>query len=242
MDPLDLNVRERAERRITEINQSIDEKLEEIRDVNLYEKLRLDRLEKYQVQEPVRHVARRFHENPLMVKFFSFVDHVTNVSRACSLWPMQFGLACCAIEMMAANASRYDLDRFGIIPRATPRQSDLMIVAGTLTVKMAPVLEQLYHQMPEPRYVLAMGSCAISGGRFYRHGYSVVKGVERVVPVDIYVPGCPPRPEQLIDGLLALHKKMRGESVMDPPVVHGEKAVGAGVHRIITPGSPEEGA
>lgn len=241
MDPLDFNVRERAEEKITDINRRIDEKLEEIRDVNLYEKLKLERLEKYQVQEPVRCVARRFSENPFMVKFFSIVDHVTNVARACSLWPMQFGLACCAIEMMATNASRYDLDRFGIIPRATPRQSDLMIVAGTLSVKMAPVLEQLYHQMPEPRYVLAMGSCAVCGGRFYQHGYSVVKGVERVVPVDIYVPGCPPRPEQLIDGLLALHKKMRGESVMDAPVVHGEKAAGAGLRRIITPGSSEEG-
>ncbi|MBU0608965.1 MAG: NADH-quinone oxidoreductase subunit B [Armatimonadetes bacterium] len=170
-----------------------------------------------------------------MVRFFGLVDHVFNVSRACSLWPMQFGLACCAIEMMATNASRYDLDRFGIIPRATPRQSDLMIVAGTLTMKMAPVLEELYHQMPEPRYVLAMGSCAVSGGRFYQHGYSVVKGVDRVVPVDVYVPGCPPRPEQLIDGLLAIHKKMRGESVRHPGPIEGEKQALAGYRTILTP-------
>lgn len=235
MDPLDLNLAERAGEKIDEINRKVDEKLEQLRDVDLYERLRLQRLEKYRVQEPFRLVARRCSHNPLLVRFFSLVDHVTNVSRACSLWPMQFGLACCAIEMMATNASRYDLDRFGIIPRATPRQSDVMIVAGTLTVKMAPVLEKLYHQMPEPRYVLAMGSCAVCGGRFYQHGYSVVKGVDRVVPVDIYVPGCPPRPEQLIDGLLALHKKMRQESVMDAPVKNGEKAVKGGVRRVIAP-------
>jgi NADH-quinone oxidoreductase subunit B len=236
MDPLDFN----PQQKIDEINRRIDEKLEEIRDVNLYDKLQLKRLEKYRVQEPVRCVARRFNENPFMIKFFSLVDHVTNVARACSLWPMQFGLACCAIEMMATNASRYDLDRFGIIPRATPRQSDLMIVAGTLTMKMAPVLEKLYHQMPEPRYVLAMGNCAVCGGRFYQHAYSVVKGVERVVPVDVYVPGCPPRPEQLIDGLLALHKKMRGESIMDEATVGGEKARGAGIKRIMVPSDVEE--
>jgi NADH-quinone oxidoreductase B subunit len=240
MDPLDRSLRESAEARIDEINRNIDRKLEQVRDVDLYKTLRLQKLEKYRVAEPVRCVARRFSGNPLMVRFFGLIDHVTNVSRACSLWPMQFGLACCAIEMMATNMARYDLDRFGIIPRATPRQSDLMIVSGTLSVKMAPVLERLYHQMPEPRYVLAMGNCAICAGRFYRHSYSVVKGVDRVVPVDVYVPGCPPRPEQLIDGLLALHKKMRGESIMDPPVKHGEKAVNGGVRRIIVPGAPEE--
>jgi len=231
MDPLDFN----PEQKIAEINRRIDDKLEELRDVDVYKTLKLEKLEKYRVDEPLRRVARRFSEQPLMVRFFSLVDHVFNVSRACSLWPMQFGLACCAIEMMATNASRHDLDRFGIIPRATPRQSDLMIVAGTLTVKMAPVLERLYHQMPEPRYVLAMGNCAVSGGRFYQHAYSVVKGVDRVVPVDIYVPGCPPRPEQLIDGLLALHKKMRGESVRDPSPQAGEKQAGRGYRTIITP-------
>jgi len=137
--------------------------------------------------------------------------------------------------MMATIMVRYDLDSFGIILRETARQSDLMIVAGTLSVTKAPVLEKLYHQMPEPRYVLAMGNCAVCGGRFYQHAYSVVKGVDRVVPVDIYVPGCPPRPEQLIDGLLALHKKMRGESVTDPAIQQGEKQAGACVRRIIVP-------
>ena len=231
MDPLDFN----PEKQIADINRRIDEKLEHLRDVDLYKTLKLEKLERYRVDEPLRRVARRYDEQPLMVRFFGLMDHVFNVARACSLWPMQFGLACCAIEMMATNASRYDLDRFGIIPRATPRQSDLMIVAGTLTMKMAPVLEELYHQMPEPRYVLAMGSCAVSGGRFYQHGYSVVKGVDRVVPVDVYVPGCPPRPEQLIDGLLAIHKKMRGESVRHPGPIEGEKQALAGYRTTIAP-------
>jgi len=232
MDPLD----RKPESRIDEINRRIDEKLEQVRDVDLIKRLKLDEFEeKHRVNEPLRRIARRYDNQPLVVKFFSLVDHVFNVARACSLWPMQFGLACCAIEMMATNAARYDLDRFGIIPRATPRQSDLMIVAGTLTMKMAPVLEKLFHQMPEPRYVLAMGSCAVCAGRFYEHAYSVVKGVDRVVPVDVYVPGCPPRPEQLIDGLLAIHKKMRGESVVDPGPQHGEKVVKGGYRTIITP-------
>lgn len=222
-----------------ELERRIDERIEQALDFNPYERLKLDRLEKYQVHEPLRRIARQRRECPIAVRFFSLVDQVTNVGRACSLWPMQFGLACCAIEMMATGASRYDLDRFGIILRATPRQSDLMIVAGTLTVKMAPVLERLYHQMPEPRYVMALGNCAVSGGRFYQHAYSVVKGVDRVVPVDVYVPGCPPRPEQLIDGLLALHRKIRGESMADEPVLEGAKGTGAGHRRIITPEASE---
>jgi NADH-quinone oxidoreductase subunit B len=232
VDPLERE----PQSKIDDINRRIDDKLEQMRDVDLVKRLKLDELqEKHRVDEPLRRCARRFRDQPLIMKFFSLVDHVFNVSRACSLWPMQFGLACCAIEMMATNASRYDLDRFGIIPRATPRQSDLMIVAGTLTMKMAPVLEKLYHQMPEPRYVLAMGNCAVCGGRFYEHAYSVVKGVDRVVPVDVYIPGCPPRPEQLIDGLLAIHKKMRGESVADPSPEHGVKQVRAGYRTIVVP-------
>lgn len=225
-------VQECLEKKIQNFNQRIEEKLQQLRDIDLYKTLKLEKLEKYRFSEPLRCFARHYHESPFVVRFVSIVDHVFNVARACSVWPLQFGLACCAIEMMATAASRYDLDRFGIIMRATPRQADAMIVAGTLTIKMAPVLEKLYHQMPEPRYVLALGNCAISGGRFYEHAYSVVKGVDRVVPVDVYVPGCPPRPEQLIDGLLALHKKMRQESLADPPIKEGRKAVKAG-HRTI---------
>lgn len=140
------------------------------------------------------------------------VDGVINWARRSSLWPVTFGLACCAIEMMAAGASKYDLDRLGIIFRATPRQSDLMIVAGTLTRKMAPVVKKVYDQMPEPKWVIAMGSCATSGGIF--DTYSTVQGVDEIIPVDFYIPGCPPRPEALIDALVALQGKIKGERIL----------------------------
>ena len=172
-------------------------------------------------EEPLRRAARHCRDNPLAVRFISIVDKVLNTGRACSLWPLQFGTACCAIEMIAAAAARYDLDRFGIILRPTPRQCDCMIVAGTVTVKMAPVIERLYYQMPEPKTVVALGSCAVSGGRFYQDAYSVVKGVDRIIPVDVYIPGCPPRPEGLFDGLLKLHDKIRGESIADDPPRRG---------------------
>jgi NADH-quinone oxidoreductase subunit B len=139
------------------------------------------------------------------------LDYVVNWSRLSSLWPVTFGLACCAIEMMATGASRYDLDRFGILFRATPRQSDVMIVAGTVTLKMATRLKRLYEQMPEPKWVISMGSCATNGGPYWQHGYHVLKGVDLVVPVDVYVPGCPPRPESLIEGILKLQEKIRRE-------------------------------
>ncbi len=128
-------------------------------------------------------------------------------SRKSSLWPVTFGLACCAIEMMAAYASRYDLDRFGVITRASPRQSDVMIVSGTVTAKMAERIKRIYAQMPNPKWVIAMGSCAIAGD-FYRNVYSVVPGVDRVIPVDVYVPGCPPTPEGLIEGIRKLQQKI----------------------------------
>jgi NADH-quinone oxidoreductase subunit B len=131
-----------------------------------------------------------------------------NWARSNSIWYMTFGIACCAIEMMATGASKYDFDRFGMIPRASPRQSDLMIVAGTVTEKMAPRIKQLYDQMAEPRWVLALGGCASNGGP-YHQGYNVVDGVDKIVPVDIYVPGCPPRPEALLHGVLLLQEKIR---------------------------------
>lgn len=143
----------------------------------------------------------------------STVEKALDFCRSNSLWPITFGLACCAIEMMAAGGARYDLSRFGYeVFRPSPRQADLMIVAGTVTDKMAPLVKRLYDQMPEPKYVIAMGSCAISGGPF-ADSYSVVRGVEQIIPVDVVVPGCPPRPEALIEGFLQLRTKLRSPGI-----------------------------
>ena len=142
------------------------------------------------------------------------LDDVINWARTGSLMWMTFGLACCAVEMIQASMPRFDLERFGMAPRASPRQSDLMIVAGTLTNKMAPALRKVYDQMPDPRYVVSMGSCA-NGGGYYHYSYSVVRGCDRIVPVDVYVPGCPPTAEALIYGLLQLQKKIRRTGTID---------------------------
>lgn len=141
------------------------------------------------------------------------LDKLVSWARSGSLWPMTFGLACCAVEMMQTAASRYDMDRFGMLFRPSPRQSDVMIVAGTLCNKMAPALRKVYDQMPEPRYVISMGSCA-NGGGYYHYSYSVVRGCDRVVPVDVYVPGCPPTAEALLYGILQLQKKIRREGTI----------------------------
>jgi NADH-quinone oxidoreductase B subunit len=149
--------------------------------------------------------------------FLSRLDAIYNWGRAYSLWPMTFGLACCAIEMIATGAGRYDQDRFGAaLFRATPRQSDLMIVSGTVTKKMVPQIVRLYNQMPEPKYVISMGACASGGGPF-KEGYNVVSGIDKYVPVDVYVPGCPPTPQALLNGIIQLQEKIKGQSLQTVP-------------------------
>ena len=149
----------------------------------------------------------RFSDNVVTTR----ADWVINWARRSSLWPMLFGLACCAIEMMATGAADYDLDRFGVVFRPSPRQSDVMIIAGTVTKKMAPIIRRLYDQMPEPRYVIAMGTCAISGGVY--NTYSVVQGADLFVPIDVHVAGCPPRPDALLHGFVLLQQKITGSQL-----------------------------
>jgi NADH-quinone oxidoreductase subunit B len=170
-------------------------------------------------------IQNKFEEGLIVTS----LDWALNWSKASSIWPMTFGIACCAIEMMATGASRFDMDRFGAGAfRATPRQADLMIVAGTVTYKMASRVKRLYHQMPDPKYVMAMGACTIGGGPYFKHGYHVVKGVDLVVPVDIYVPGCPPRPEALLEGLMRLQDKIRHQSIAKPPELRAREKVLSG--------------
>jgi NADH-quinone oxidoreductase subunit B len=151
-------------------------------------------------------IEGRFEENVITTT----VEQAINWGRQSSIWPMTFGLACCAIEMMAAGASRYDMDRFGA---GAPRQADLMIVAGTVTYKMASRVRRLYNLMPDPKFVIAMGACTVGGGPYFKYGYHVVKGVDLVVPVDVYIPGCPPRPEALLEGLMRIQDKIKGHKI-----------------------------
>src|SRR5262245_46465778 len=168
-------------------------------------------------------VTEGIHSFPGGFLVTTVADNFFNWARKSSVWPVTFGLACCAIEMMATFASRFDVERLGMVPWASPRHSDLMIVSGTVTIKMAPMLERIYDQMPDPKWAVSMGSCANSGGPF-RHGYHVVKGVDRVIPVDVYVPGCPPPPESLLTGLLLLqdqiaHFRRTGKRAVPNPKV-----------------------
>lgn len=156
------------------------------------------------------------HEAPGGGFMLSTLHDVINWARSNSLWPLTFGTSCCAIELMSTSSAKYDMSRFGFeVVRATPRQADLIIVAGTIVNKMAPALKRLYDQMPDPKYVIAMGACAISGGPFFYNTYSVVKGVDHVIPVDVYIPGCPPRPEALLNALITLQEKIMSGQTRD---------------------------
>ena len=171
-------------------------------------------------------ILRPDGDNPLLQHGFvtTSLDALWNWARTGSMWPMTFGLACCAVEMMHAGAARLDLDRSGVVFRPSPRQSDVMIVAGTLVNKMAPALRKVYDQMPDPKWVISMGSCA-NGGGYYHYSYSVVRGCDRVVPVDVYVPGCPPTAEALVYGILQLQKKIR--RMEQNPFAGGPRVEGA---------------
>lgn len=148
--------------------------------------------------------------------FLTSMDAVLNWGVSNSIWPLTFATSCCGIEMMATGAARHDFARFGIeVYRASPRQADVIVIAGTIVHKMAPILKRLYDQMPDPKYVIAMGACAVSGGPFFYNSYSVVRGVDHIIPVDVYVPGCPPRPEALLYGVMQLQRKIKGDSIFN---------------------------
>ena len=179
----------------------------QFKDLQEWERYHQERPEGDKHSTALTEIAETVHQFPGGWIVTASVDKVLNWARKSSIWPVTFGLACCAIEMMATFASRFDVERFGMVPWASPRHADLMIVSGTVTIKMAPMLRRIYAQMADPKWVVSMGSCANSGGPF-RHGYHVVKGVDRVVPVDVYVPGCPPTPDALMYGLLLLQEQV----------------------------------
>lgn len=166
-----------------------------------------------QLLNPIAHpqITQDLSENVILTT----VDDLYNWARLSSLWPLLYGTACCFIEFAALIGSRFDFDRFGLVPRSSPRQADLIITAGTITMKMAPAMVRLYEQMPEPKYVIAMGACTITGGMFSVDSPSAVRGIDKLIPVDIYLPGCPPRPEAIIDAIIKLRKKISNESIQE---------------------------
>merc|ERR1712178_118391 len=172
-----------------------------------------EQLQKEKILNPAARsqVTQDLSENIILTT----VDDLHNWARLSSLWPLIYGTACCFIEFAALIGSRFDFDRFGLVPRSSPRQADLLIVAGTVTMKMAPALVRLYEQMPEPKYVIAMGACAITGGMFSADSTTAVRGVDKLIPVDLYLPGCPPRPEAIFDAVIKLRKKVGNESILE---------------------------
>ena len=173
----------------------------------------IEQSQKEKVLNPISpgNITQDLSENIILTT----VDDLHNWARLSSLWPLLYGTACCFIEFAALIGSRFDFDRFGLVPRCSPRQADLLLVAGTVTMKMAPALVRLYEQMPEPKYVIAMGACTITGGMFSRDSTTTVRGVDKLIPVDVYIPGCPPRPEAIFDAVIKLRKKVSNETIQE---------------------------
>ena len=177
-----------------------------------------DQLQKDKILNPMtrNQVTQGLSENVILTT----VDDLYNWAKLSSLWPLLYGTACCFIEFAALIGSRFDFDRFGLVPRSSPRQADLIITAGTITMKMAPALVRLYEEMPEPKYVIAMGACTITGGMFSSDSPTAVRGVDKLIPVDVYIPGCPPRPEAIFDAIIKLRKKVANESIQERAMVN----------------------